>query len=169
MHDVKRPYGGPDPYGPPPTGGPETVLRLLVSTKRVGSIIGKGGTVVKQVWGAMGCVTSVRSHCSLLMCESDGWLAASHHLRCCLSTFASTHEFVLCCTPLQIRDETGSRIRVVEGIPQCDERVIVISAPDEGPEVEHNAAQVPRPPPSRACNALFAVSLDWYSSPGLRR
>ena len=51
-HDVKRPYGGPDPYGPPPTGGPETVLRLLVSTKRVGSIIGKGGTVVKQVRGA---------------------------------------------------------------------------------------------------------------------
>ena len=30
----------------------------------------------------------------------------------------------------------------MEGIPQCDERVIVISAPDEGPEVEHNAAQV---------------------------
>ncbi len=47
-----------------------------------------------------------------------------------------------CCLPSQIRDETGSRIRVVEGIPQCDERVIVISAPDEAPEVEHNAAQV---------------------------
>jgi hypothetical protein len=46
--DVKRQYAA-DPYGPPPSGGPETVLRLLVSTKRVGSIIGKGGTVVKQV------------------------------------------------------------------------------------------------------------------------
>ncbi len=45
----------------------------------------------------------------------------------------------------QIRDETGARIRVVDGIPQCDERVIVISALDEGPEVEHNAAQVPQP------------------------
>jgi len=55
-HDVKRPYGGADPYGPPPTGGPETVLRLLVSTKRVGSIIGKGGTVVKQVWDSSACI-----------------------------------------------------------------------------------------------------------------
>lgn len=27
-----------------------------------------------------------------------------------------------------IRDETGARIRVVEGVPNCDERVIVISA-----------------------------------------
>ena len=45
---MKRQYAA-DPYGPPPLGGPETVLRLLVSTKRVGSIIGKGGTVVKQV------------------------------------------------------------------------------------------------------------------------
>ena len=27
----------------------------------------------------------------------------------------------------QIRDETGARIRVVEGVPNCDERVIVIS------------------------------------------
>ena len=34
-------YGG--------SGGPETVLRLLVAAKRVGCVIGKGGSIVKQV------------------------------------------------------------------------------------------------------------------------
>ncbi|CAL8461598.1 g1129 [Coccomyxa elongata] len=57
--------------GPP---GAETVYRLLVQSKKVGSVIGKAGAIVKQ-----------------------------------------------------IRDETGARIRVVEGVPNCDERVIVIS------------------------------------------
>ena len=41
----------------------------------------------------------------------------------------------------QIRDETGARIRVVEGVPNCDERVIVISSKDD-PRKESNSAQV---------------------------
>lgn len=41
----------------------------------------------------------------------------------------------------QIRDETGARIRVVEGVPNCDERVIVISARND-PARHTNAAQV---------------------------
>ena len=41
----------------------------------------------------------------------------------------------------QVREETGARIRVVEGIPNCDERVIVISAPNLAGRPTH-AAQV---------------------------
>ena len=42
-----------------------------------------------------------------------------------------------------IRDETHSKIRVCEGVPSCDDRVIVIAARDEDPAVEENNAQVP--------------------------
>ena len=41
----------------------------------------------------------------------------------------------------QVREETGARIRVVEAIPSCDERVIVISAPNLAGRPTH-AAQV---------------------------
>lgn len=41
----------------------------------------------------------------------------------------------------QVREETGARIRVVEGIPNSDERVIVISAPNVAGRPTH-AAQV---------------------------
>ena len=41
----------------------------------------------------------------------------------------------------QVRDETGARIRVVEGLPNCEERVIVISAPNMAGQPTH-AAQV---------------------------
>lgn len=61
-----------------------TVLRV----SQVGAIIGKGGTIVKN-----------------------------------------------------IRDETGGRIRVVDGVPGCDERVIVISSPSLAGG-DWNAAQV---------------------------
>ena len=44
----------------------------------------------------------------------------------------------------QIRDQTGCRVRVVDGVPTCDERVVIISATDEASEVEHSAAQVRR-------------------------
>lgn len=42
----------------------------------------------------------------------------------------------------QIREETNSRIRVCEGVPTCEDRVIVIAARDEDPEIEENNAQV---------------------------
>ena len=41
----------------------------------------------------------------------------------------------------QVRDETGARIRVVEGLPSSEERVIVISAPNMAGQPTH-AAQV---------------------------
>ena len=41
----------------------------------------------------------------------------------------------------QVREETGARIRVVEAIPNSDERVIVISAPNVAGRPTH-AAQV---------------------------
>ena len=41
----------------------------------------------------------------------------------------------------QVREETGARIRVVEGVPNSDERVIVISAPNLAGRPTH-AAQV---------------------------
>ena len=40
----------------------------------------------------------------------------------------------------QIREETGARIRVVEGVPNCDERVIVISSRND-PAAHANSAQ----------------------------
>ncbi|KAK9846344.1 hypothetical protein WJX81_001971 [Elliptochloris bilobata] len=71
----------PGDQGPPAdAAGPgqpqaDTVFRLLVQARKVGSVIGKAGVIVKQ-----------------------------------------------------IREQTGARIRVVEGVPGCDERVIVISS-----------------------------------------
>lgn len=69
--------------------GVETVYRLLVPARKVGSVIGKGGQIVKN-----------------------------------------------------IREETSSKIRVCEGVPSCDDRVIVIAARDDDPSVEENNAQV---------------------------
>ena len=43
-----------------------------------------------------------------------------------------------------IRDETGARIRVVEGVPNCDERVIVVSSRND-PASPANSAQVHTP------------------------
>lgn len=48
-----------------------------------------------------------------------------------------------------IRDETGGRIRVVDGVPGCDERVIVISSPSLAGG-DWNAAQVSRDVPAEA-------------------
>jgi len=68
----------------------ETVYRLLVPARRVGSVIGKGGQIVKT-----------------------------------------------------IREETNSKIRVCEGILQCEDRVIVIAArEDAGDDSEDSNAQV---------------------------
>lgn len=72
--------------GPPSTA--ECVFRMLVPERRVGSIIGKGGSVVRQM-----------------------------------------------------RDETGAHIKVVEGVPGCDERVVVISSKDDNGR-DHTSAQV---------------------------
>lgn len=47
--DFKRQAGGGAMGGYGAPSGPETVLRLLVSAKRVGSVIGKGGSIVRQV------------------------------------------------------------------------------------------------------------------------
>eukprot|EP00884_Botryococcus_braunii_P022439 jgi/Botrbrau1/887/Bobra.0167s0011.2 len=80
-------------HGAPVSPVSETVYRLLAPGRKVGAIIGKGGTIVKT-----------------------------------------------------IRDETGGRIRVVDGVPGCDERVIVISSPSLAGG-DWNAAQ----------NALFSV------------
>jgi len=50
----------------------------------------------------------------------------------------------------QIREETGARIRVVEGVPGCDERVIVISSRNDSRP--SNSAQVcARPRALRGC------------------
>ena len=43
----------------------------------------------------------------------------------------------------QVRDETGARIRVVEGLPSSEERVIVISAPN----------MAGQPTPASSCKA----------------
>lgn len=62
----------------------------------------------------------------------------------------------------QVREETGARIRVVEGVPNCDERVIVISAPNMPGRPTH-AAQVPGPalscPSAALAGAQPCVSL----------
>lgn len=73
---------------PAASAGPDTVLRLLVPGRRVGPILGRGGSIVKQ-----------------------------------------------------IKDETGSRIRVVEPPPNCDERVVVISSREDpqAPSGDSNA------------------------------
>ena len=44
----------------------------------------------------------------------------------------------------QVREETGARIRVVEGVPNSDERVIVISAPNQAGRPTHAAQVLPR-------------------------
>ena len=49
----------------------------------------------------------------------------------------------------QVREETGARIRVVEAIPNSDERVIVISAPNVAGRPTH-AAQVTALPDGHA-------------------
>ncbi|KAH9301163.1 hypothetical protein KI387_012746 [Taxus chinensis] len=66
--------------GPPPLkiGPDETIFRILCNGSKTGGVIGKGGSIVKQ-----------------------------------------------------IRQETGARIRIEEGVPGCDERVVVIVAPEK--------------------------------------
>lgn len=61
-----------------------------------------------------------------------------------------------------IRDETGARIRVVEGVPNCDERVIVVSSRND-PTSPANSAQVP-PAVRLACCGY----VHWRGQPGLR-
>ena len=41
----------------------------------------------------------------------------------------------------QIREDTNSKVRVVEGVPNCEDRVIVISSRDTDPAIETNSAQ----------------------------
>jgi poly(rC)-binding protein 2/3/4 len=63
----------------------------------------------------------------------------------------------------QIRDETGARIRVVDGVPNCDERVIVISAKDDAGK-HSNSAMVRRPRPcmrNPRCRVLAVGQLFW--------
>lgn len=46
----KRQFDGPDRgQAKRPAGIPETLFRLLVPGKRVGSLIGKGGSIIKQM------------------------------------------------------------------------------------------------------------------------
>lgn len=81
--------GTPDAKRQSTVGVPETVYRLLVPARRVGSVIGKGGQIVKT-----------------------------------------------------IREETNSKIRVCEGLLQCEDRVIVIAARDDtADETEDSRAQ----------------------------
>ncbi|XP_057871157.1 KH domain-containing protein HEN4 [Cryptomeria japonica] len=67
-------------WGPPPLkiGPDETIFRILCNGSKTGGVIGKGGSIVKQ-----------------------------------------------------IRQETGAKIRIEEGVPGCDERVVVIVAPEK--------------------------------------
>ena len=60
-----------------------------------------------------------------------------------------------------IRDETGARIRVVEGVPNCDERVIVVSSRND-PTSPANSAQVPPSP------ALAIAQIRLVCDTGLR-
>eukprot|EP01018_Ginkgo_biloba_P002005 Gb_31686 [translate_table: standard] len=67
--------------GPPPPmkiAPDETIFRILCTASKTGGVIGKGGSIIKQ-----------------------------------------------------IRQETGSKIRIEEGVPGCDERVILIAAPEK--------------------------------------
>lgn len=96
-HGLKRPldevqgfeglHGGPPNKRHAPDERPEAVLRLLVPVRRVGSVIGKGGAIVKQ-----------------------------------------------------IRENTGTRVRVVEPMPGSDDRVIVISGLED-PQLEFHGIQ----------------------------
>uniref|UniRef100_A0A0C9S6Z6 TSA: Wollemia nobilis Ref_Wollemi_Transcript_10183_3113 transcribed RNA sequence n=1 Tax=Wollemia nobilis TaxID=56998 RepID=A0A0C9S6Z6_9CONI len=65
---------------PPPLkiGPDETIFRILCSGTKTGGVIGKGGSIIKQ-----------------------------------------------------LRQETGAKIRIEEGVPGCDERVIVIVGPEK--------------------------------------
>lgn len=67
---------------------PETVLRLLIPHRKVSGLIGKHGSVIKQ-----------------------------------------------------IKEMTGCRMRIVEALPGCEERCVIISSPDD-PSVERNSAEV---------------------------
>ncbi len=83
--------------------------------------------------------------------------ATAKHIGYCGQRHQSRWRFVLSLFPLcyqvgaiigkagtivkQIRDETGGRIRVVDGVPGCEERVIVISSPNVSAG-EYNNAQV---------------------------
>ena len=72
----------------PANSARETVFRLLASSRKIGSIIGRGGEIIKQ-----------------------------------------------------LKAETGARMKVADAVPNCDERVVIISsAPD--PSVQWNSAQV---------------------------
>ena len=41
----------------------------------------------------------------------------------------------------QLKVETGARIKVADAVPNCEERVVIMSSPPE-PEVQWNCAQV---------------------------
>lgn len=83
----KRAFEGEETQANKKTGQSETVFRLLVASRKVGAVLGKAGSIVKQ-----------------------------------------------------IRDDTGARIRVVEPVPGCDERVIVISSKND--HQDQNPSQV---------------------------
>lgn len=78
--EAKRPAAGSQPLR-------ETIFRLLSSSKKIGSIIGRGGEIIKQ-----------------------------------------------------LKSETGARIKVADAVPNCEERVVIISSSSD-PEVQWNCAQ----------------------------
>ena len=41
----------------------------------------------------------------------------------------------------QLKVETGARIKVADAVPNCEERVVIMSSPPD-PEVQWNCAQV---------------------------
>ena len=43
----------------------------------------------------------------------------------------------------QLKLETGARIKVADAVPNCEERVVIMSSPPN-PEVQWNCAQVNR-------------------------
>ena len=63
----------------------------------------------------------------------------------------------------QIREETSSKIRVCEGVPTSEDRVIVIAARDDDPEIEENNAQVRAF--SSPCLSDQYIGIQWHSRP----
>lgn len=80
---------GPEAKRPAPANAPrETIFRLLANSRKIGSIIGRGGDIIKQ-----------------------------------------------------LKAETGARIKVADAVPNCEERVVIMSSSPD-PSVQWNSAQV---------------------------
>jgi KH domain len=108
-------------------GPPETVLRLLVPVRRVGAIIGKHGVVIKEVELSCSNAPQLCTFCA-------------RHLSGSLAQVCPGRAETRCCW-LQIKEATGCRMRIIEAVPGADERVVVISSPDD-PSQDRIAAEV---------------------------